>query len=266
MDAKTKESFFDQLTIQLRVIWALVMRETITMYGREGLGFLWIIAEPAMFVIGVMIIFSFMENPFDGVSVAEYMAVSYPTLLFWRNGTGKVTKAIDVNRALLHHQVIRPIDVIYSRIILAFTSAAASFFVLYPILIFVGIAHFAYNWFEFSMGYLLIIWFSFDFILIMSSLAEMSETFERTSHIILYLMLPFSGVFLPLFLVPEPYRSWLLYFPLVDAVSIFHAGYFGPSFPTYFHVKYTIFVLTGLLLIGYGMTEIAIKRIKITGH
>lgn len=45
-------TFWKQLGIQRRVVWALVMREMITRFGREGLGVLWIMAEPAMFVGG----------------------------------------------------------------------------------------------------------------------------------------------------------------------------------------------------------------------
>lgn len=258
-----KETLWRQFAIQRRVVWAMVMRETITMYGREGLGVLWLIAEPAMFIVGVMVIFSFLDQRYNGVTPAEYLAISYPTLLFWRNGTGKVTKAIQVNRALLHHQPIRPIDVVYSRIILSFASGAASFFVLYPIFTFVGITHFPYNWFVFAVGYLLIIWFSFAFILIMSSLSELSEAIERTSHIILYLMVPFSGVFFPLYIVPLPYREWLEYFPLIDVMEYFHHGYFGSRMPTYYNLGYAIIILIAITLFGYALTELAIKRVKI---
>lgn len=253
-----------QFAVQRRVIWALVMRETITMYGREGLGVLWIIAEPAMFIIGVMIIFSFRDSVFiNGITPAEYLAVSYPTLLFWRNGTGKVAKALDINRSLLHHQLIRPIDVIYARIILVFGSGAASLFVLYPIFTFVGITHLPYDWFEMIVGYMLVMWFSFAFILIMASLAEISEGIEKTSHIILYLMLPFSGVFYPLYILPEAYRSWMMKFPLIDAVECFHAGYFGPRMPTYYDLSYTVVALIAMTLLGYGLTDLAIKRVKV---
>lgn len=259
-------TLWKQFAIQRRVIWAMVMRETITMYGREGLGVIWIVAEPAMFVIGVMIIFSFMDKGYvNGITPAEYLAMSYPTLLFWRNGTGKVMKALDVNRALLHHQPIRPIDVVYARIILAFGSAAASFFVLYPIFTAVGITRLPANWFMFATGYLLIIWFSFAFVLIMASLSELSETIDKVSHIILYLMLPFSGVFFPLYIVPEPYKQWLLYFPLIDSVEYFHAGYFGARMPTYYNLGYSVFVLIGMTLFAFAISELAIKRVRIMG-
>lgn len=259
----SKESFWYQLRLQLRVIWALMLRETVTRFGREGLGMLWMIAEPALFVIGVMIIFSFIDSGYPyGISPAEWLAVSYPTLLFWRNGTGRVTGAINVNRALLHHQPIRPMDIIYSRILLEFSSSMAVFLFLFPIFIVAGICHIPSSILTMALGYLLIIWFSFGFVLIMAGLAELSETIEKTSHIILYLMLPFCGVFIPTFMVPEPYRSYLLYWPLIDAVDYFHHGYFGSGVPSYYHIYYTIFTLIAMTLLGLAITGVAIKRVK----
>ena len=265
MNADHRPTFRDQLRSQGRVIWALMLRETVTRFGREGLGMLWMIAEPAMFVVGVMIIFSFIDTGYPyGISPAEWLAVSYPTLLFWRNGTGRVTGAIEQNRSLLHHQPIRPMDILYARILLEFASAMAVFLFLFPVFVAVGICHLPSNLLIMAVGYLLIIWFSFGFVLIMAGLAELSETIEKTSHIILYLMLPFTGVFFPTFVVPEPYRSYLLYFPLIDAVDYFHHGYFGPSIPSYYDMRYTLLVLLGMTLFGLAISGVAIRRVKVT--
>ena len=257
----TNLSFWEQLRIQRRVIWALTMREAITRFGREGLGTIWLVAEPAMFIVGVMMIFSHIESH-TTYSIAEYLAVSYPTILFWRNGTGRVTGALAINRALLHHQPIRPIDIIYSRILLEFSGAAGAFLILYLIFIQLGICQWPADVLSMTLGYILVIWFSFSFVIIMSALAEMSETIERVSHIILYLMLPFSGVFIPLYVLPGNFREILLYFPLVDAVEYFHSGYYGNRMPTYFHLGYSISVICALTLFGLALTNIAIKKVE----
>jgi capsular polysaccharide transport system permease protein len=99
----------------------------------------------------------------------------------------------------------------------------------------------------------------------MAALSELSETIEKTSHIILYLMLPFSGVFIPMYLVPEPYRHYLLYFPLIDCVEYFHHGYFSNQMPTYYHIPYTLAALTAMTLLGYTLTEVAVKRVRVHG-
>ena len=38
-----------------RLLWALMMRELSTRYGRDNLGFLWLIGEPLLFTFGVLI-------------------------------------------------------------------------------------------------------------------------------------------------------------------------------------------------------------------
>ena len=97
----------------------------------------------------------------------------------------------------------------------------------------------------------------------MVALAELSETIERVSHIILYLMLPFSGVFIPLSAVPEKFRELLLYFPLVDAVEYFHSGYYGDRMTTYYHLGYTLFAILAMTLFGYALTNISIRRVQL---
>lgn len=262
MTAETDLTFGQQLRIQGRVIWALTMREVITRFGREGIGAFWLLAEPAMFIVGVTIIFSYIDS-LGTYSVAEYMAVSYPTLLLWRNGTGRVTKCFEVNRALLHHQPIRPIDIIYSRILLEFSGGAGAFVVLYIIFVQLGICNWPADLLTMCIGYFLVVAFSFAFVMIMAALAELSDTIERISHIILYLMLPFTGVFIPLFLVPAQYREPLLYFPLIDAVEYFHHGYYGNRLPTYYHLDYTIFTITGMILVGYALVNIAVHKVQL---
>jgi capsular polysaccharide transport system permease protein len=253
-------SLWQQARITARVIWALTMRESITRFGREGLGALWLIAEPAMFVVGVMVIFSHIH--FEAHGYAEYLAVSYPTLLFWRNGTGRVIKALEINRALLHHRPIRPMDIIYARILLEFTGAAGSFIILYLIFVQLGICTWPADWLDFALGYLLIIWFSFAFVLIMAALAELSDTIERISHIILYLMLPFSGVFIPLMAIPESIREWMILFPLISAVEYFHHGYYGTRMETYYDLPWTLLAILAMTLFAYAITNISIRKVK----
>lgn len=261
MNVDTDIKLWQQARLQGRVIWALTLREVITRFGREGLGAFWLVAEPAMFIIGVMVIFSHTEQ-YAAYSVAEYLSVSYPTLLFWRNGTNRVTKALEINRALLHHQPVRPMDIIYSRILLEFAGAAGSFITLYLLFIPLGICHWPADWLTFVLGYLFVILFSFAFVLIMAALAELSETIERISHIILYLMLPFSGVFLPLYAIPAHFRSMLMAFPLIDAVEYFHSGYYGQRMPTYYNLPWALIATLGMLLFGYALMSLAIKRVQ----
>ncbi|MBW8073250.1 MAG: sugar ABC transporter permease [Ferrovum sp.] len=263
MTGRTQPTFWHQLAIQGRVIWALVLREMITRFGREGIGILWLLGEPAMFIIGVMTIFSQMDEARNGIPIAEYLAVSYPTLLLWRNTTGRVAKAIESNRALLHHGPIRPIDLFYSRILLEFSGAAGSFLMLYLVFVALGICHWPADVLQMILGYLMVVWFSFGFVLLMGALSELSETIDRISHIILYLMIPFSGVFAPAEIIPEKFRDAMLLFPLLDTVEMFHAGYFGERMHTYYSVPYTLMANLVMTFMGLLLTQLAIRRVTV---
>ena len=262
MPVRSQAGFWHQLAIQRRVIWALVMREMITRFGREGLGVVWLVGEPAMFIVGVMVIFSAIDATRDGISMAEYLAVSYPTLLLWRNTTGRVAKALEVNAALLHLNPIRPVDLFYSRILLEFSGAIASFLILYLVFVALGICQWPADVLLMTTGYLMVVWFSFGFVMIMGALSELSETIDRVSHIILYLMLPFSGVFIPAHLVPAQFRDLMLLFPLLDSVEMFHAGYFGERMITFYSVTYTMAANLLMTFAGLLLTNIAIRRVK----
>ena len=46
-------AFFSSLAVQRRVIFALLMREVLTRFGRHNIGFLWLFVEPMIFTLGV---------------------------------------------------------------------------------------------------------------------------------------------------------------------------------------------------------------------
>ena len=50
------------LRIQARVVHALIMREIITRYGRHNIGFAWLFAEPMLFTIGVIGLWSIVHK------------------------------------------------------------------------------------------------------------------------------------------------------------------------------------------------------------
>lgn len=53
--APPETALLRSLAIQLRVVHALFLREVITRYGRHGIGVLWIVAEPMLFTLGVLL-------------------------------------------------------------------------------------------------------------------------------------------------------------------------------------------------------------------
>jgi capsular polysaccharide transport system permease protein len=223
----------------------------------------WFVAEPAMFILGVMIIFTQIKKNSLAVPYAEFLAISYPTIILWRNTANRLMNTIEVNRALLHHRPIYPLDLYYARILLEFSSGITAFLVIYIICLPLDITHIPDNLLKFLLGYFCIIWFSFGFVLMMAGLSEISDGVEKTSHIILYLMLPFSGIFFPAYIIPEPVREYYIMFPLVGAMEYMHAGYYGYQMQTYYNIYYMIIGNLIFTVFGYIFSLIAVKEIRV---
>lgn len=256
-----RSSFWRGLKVQKRVLWALVLREMITRYGRENIGILWLFAEPLLFIVGVAVLWNYFDQrAISTGTLAEFAIVSYSTVLMWRNTTNRVLKAIESNRSLLHHRLIRHVDFFYSRIILEFSSVTASFLFIFLTALFLGVSRVPADILTMVIGWLLIAWFSFGFVIIMGALSEINDVIDKISHVILYFMLPVCGAFVPAYVVPEPFRSYLLLFPLVDCVEYFRHGYYGNAMKTYYYLEYTLVANLVLTLFALALMSKAIKR------
>lgn len=257
-------SFWRGLKIQGRINWALILREIITRYGRENIGILWFFAEPLLFTVGIAILWTYFDTKRVSTgTVAAFAIVSYPTILMWRNATGRVTKAIEANKPLLHHRIIRPVDFFYARIILEFASVTASFILIFIFFMFLGIAQPPADLLNMIVGWLLIAWFSFGFVMIMGALSEMNDVIEKISHVILYFMLPISGAFIPTYVIPQPLRDYLLLFPLVNCVEYFRHGYYGSAMKTYYNLEYTIVANLVLTLFAMALMVKATRKAEL---
>lgn len=255
------EKIFYGFKTQCRVVWALVMREIITRYGRENIGILWFFAEPLLFILGITLLWSFAEEKRVSTgSIAEFSIVSYPTVLLWRNAVGRVVKAIEVNKPLLHHRPIRPVDFFYSRIILEFSSVTGTFVVLFILFLFLGVAKAPADLLSMILGWLCVAWFSFGFVMTMGALSEISEVLEKISHVILYFMLPVCGAFVPAYVVPEPLRDYLLLFPLAQCVEYFRSGYYGLEMKSFFNIEYIFFANLILTFFSMALVKYAVRR------
>ena len=105
--------------LQCRVIYALILREIHTRYGRENIGFLWVIGEPILFCAGVTIVWSAMRPAHEhGLPVAAIVITGYVPLTMWRHCVGRSVKAFEANGALLFHRHVSPLDIITARVLL----------------------------------------------------------------------------------------------------------------------------------------------------
>lgn len=107
------------LALQVRVLGALILRETTAAFGTSQIGYLWAIITPAAGTAILAAIFSAAgRQPPFGESLALFFATGILTLDFFSKLNSGLMTVLDANKALLCYPPIRETDVIFARAIL----------------------------------------------------------------------------------------------------------------------------------------------------
>jgi capsular polysaccharide transport system permease protein len=240
--------------IQRRVIWALVLREVITRFGRKNLGALWLLGEPAMFTAGVAAMWYGLDlHHSSNVSVFAFAVTGYSSVLVWRNTVSRCNTGIEANRSLLYHRNVRIIDVFASRIIIEVGGVTGSFLTLSALFIAIELMPVPEDALKVSMGFLLLAWFGAALGILIGSATAYSEIVDRLWHPVTYLSFPVSGAAFMVDWLPPAAQQAILYVPMVHGVEMLRDGFLGAAVRTHYDVAYFATVNLVLTLLGLSV-------------
>ncbi len=249
--------------IQRRVVYALLMREIITRYGRHNIGFLWLFVEPMVFTLGVTALWTATKAAHGSdLPIVGFAVTGYSSVLLWRNVASRCAKAIEANAALLFHRNVKVIDIMLARIILEIAGATISFIVLSAIFIAVGLMALPADIFTMMIAWFLTAWFATGLALNVGVLSELSEVFERLWHAFTYILFPLSGAAFLVDWLPEMFKNVVLYVPMVHGTEMLRHGYYGDLVNTYENPAYLM--IFSLVLTGTGLFGIKYMSKRIT--
>jgi capsular polysaccharide transport system permease protein len=256
--------FLRSLRIQGRVIHALIMREIITRYGRHNIGFAWLFAEPMLFTVGVIGLWSLVHKSDSAqhINITAFAVTSYSTVLVWRNGIGRCALAVTPNASLLFHRNVRVIDLFIARIVLEVAGVTLSTVALLFGLAVIGLIPPPANILNMIFGWLLLSWYAAAMGLVIGGLTEYSEIVERLWHPISYFQLPLSGAFVMTSFLPPGFRKIVMLFPASNCTELFRYGYFGDEIKPYYDIPYTCTVCLILTWLGLLIVRGASKRVE----
>jgi len=250
------------LAIQRRVIWALMMREVITRFGRENIGVLWLFAEPMMFTLGVATLWNAAGfNHGSNLPIVAFAITGYSSVLMWRNTVGRCTGAVQGNANLLYHRNVRVIDVFISRILLEMTGATASFIVLLFVFWGIGWIKAPDDMLLVAAGWLMLAWFGAALAMLVGAATTYSEIIERLWHPTAYLLFPLSGAAFMVDWLPAAMQRVVLLLPMVHGVELMREGYFGRIVRTHYDMGYMASVNLGLTILGLLLLRDASRRV-----
>lgn len=255
--------FKEQLAIQVRVIAALLMREILIRYGRNNVGFLWIIIEPMLFTLGVTLLWSIMKvGHHSDLPITAFALTGYSSVLLWRNTINRCNLAVRANSALLHHHYIAVFHLFAARIILEISSVTMSFLILSIFFISTGLMGMPANMLLLFCGWFLLAWFGLSLALVIGSVSELSNVIERLWHAVSYLLFPLSGAGFMAEWLPPTAQKILLWLPILNGVELIRDGMFGSMVKAHYSLTYLIFSSAFLTLLGLAFSMEVSKKLE----
>ncbi|PKP95440.1 MAG: capsule biosynthesis protein [Alphaproteobacteria bacterium HGW-Alphaproteobacteria-14] len=239
------------LRVQIKVIQALTSRELMTRFGRENIGFLWIMVEPLLFAGLVGLVWSFIKAPdSSGINIFAFVMTGYVPLTFLRHSFGRSANIFVANSSLLYHRQVKVLDFIIVRVLIELVGAMMAYIFAGIILAFLGLFPFPADIGSLVLGWAIYVFFVFALCTILAPLSEVSEVVEKLVPISIYISIPFSGVFNLAAWLPPNVRDALMWSPLVSGMELMRYGAFGSAVTPYYDIPKALGLSLVCLLVG----------------
>lgn len=225
--------------VQRRVIGALLLREVVTRYGRQNIGFLWLFVEPMLFTLVITALWTATRSVHGSdIPIVAFALTGYSSVVLWRSMPSRTIGALESNAPLLFHKQVKILDVYLARILLEIVAASTSFVVL-------GVLLWAAGWLEppedalkVLGGWLLLAWFGAGLAICVGALSESIDLISKLWPPMSYVVFPLSGAAFIVDALPESFRDIVLWLPMLHAVEFLREGYFGSLMRAHYNLEY----------------------------
>lgn len=255
-------SFREGLRIQSRVIKALILREMHTRYGRENIGLLWLIIEPMLLASMIGLIHARGGRVHQGDMLpVPFSILGYCGFMMFRSIMNRAEGAIESNLPLMYHRTVKPLDVLLARAVLDAVGILLAMTVLMSVAVGFGLTHMPVRPGWLLLSLLLMFVFSTGGSLMIAGVTFERKAVGRLVHPFTYIMMPLSGAFFSMDMLPAAFREIFLYIPLAHIFEMLRYGWFYSATDQWFSVPYIAAWLLGVLLLGLILLSQARKRI-----
>jgi capsular polysaccharide transport system permease protein len=250
--------------IQRRVIGALMIRELVTRFGRENIGFLWIMVEPLMFAVLVGVAWRLLHGPEEhGVSVIAFIVTGYLPLTFFRHAVSRSVRVFSVNSSLMYHRQIKVLDFVLVRFLIEVMGGMMAYVFIATLLMFLGefpmpgdLSLFLIGWFYYAV-------FILSICLVLAPLSEYSDVLEKLIPVTTYVMIPFSGTFNMTSWLTPAVQKVMYYSPFVHAMEMMRGGIFGSRVHAIYDWQVPFWATLVLTLIGLALCRSVRRKLVV---
>ena len=215
------------LEVTLSVWRALFLREGVTRLAAGRAAWLWILLEPIVHVVFLMVVFSTLRSRvLSGADFAVFLALGVMGFHMFKNPTTRCMDAVNANRALFAYRQVKPVDAVIVRALLEGFIEFIVFLLVISGAAFVGMDSIPHDPLKALVGVFLLWLFGFGLGLVLSVGNELIPEVGRIVKLIFTPLYFMSGVMYSPTALPPAAREWLLLNPVVHGLEYVRSGFF----------------------------------------
>ena len=229
-----------------RAVSALILREMATTYGRSPGGYIWAILEPAGGIFLLVLIFSAgFRNPALGTNFAIFFATGIVPFMAYMSVSSKLMGALIFSRQLIAYPSVTLVDSLAARLLLDVITQLLVAYCIFSAILLVSETQTALHLPGIALAFFMAFSLGCGVGVMNCYLTTLSPVWRQVWGILNRPLFIISCIFFLFEAIPEPYRSYLWYNPLVHVV-----GQMRKSFYPYYDAPYVSLVYVfGLSLI-----------------
>ena len=233
----------------LRVIYALILREMGAKFGRSAGGYAWAIAEPLGGILLLAIIFGLaLRAPPLGTSFILFYATGMIPFNMYNTMWRAVSGAISSNRGLLNYPVVSAVDALLAKFILNFMTVLMVATILFTGIILTADIHVNLDLGAIVTAFLMASLLGLGVGAMNCVLFGFFPTWKNIWSVLTRPMFIMSGIFFTYESVPPAFQNLLWYNPLVHVIGVMRTGFYGTYEADYVSYPYVLGLALSLFL------------------
>lgn len=235
----------------VRTIFALILREMGTTYGRSPGGYIWAILEPIGAIAILSLAFSLIvRTPSLGNSFILFFATGFLPFQLFGEMTGKTANALVFSRALLAYPSVTWLDAVLGRFVLGLLTNVAVFCIIITGILMFSSTHIILDFTPIFIGMVLISLLGLGVGMINCLLFGILPIWKSIWGIISRPLFIASGVLFIFEDMPPVAQNLLWWNPLIHLTGIVRTGFYSTYHASYVSLTYCVGIVLVLNCVG----------------
>jgi len=251
------------------VVFAILLRELKTRFGKYRLGYLWALIEPFLHIAVFVGIRGILAGSLRGGADKIIYHVDYPLFLaagllpffMFRHIVSQVMNSIEANRGLFAYQPVKPIDAMISRWILEGVIFVFLWIAVFSILNFIGFKAEIKDPLGLISLYILFYIFSFGIGLIFCIIVNIYEELRNIISIFMLFLFFLSAIFYSINMIPNKFQIYLLWNPVLHFIELSRASFFPLYKADMCSLEFIIVCTAVSLFLGLFLYKLKIREV-----